>query len=83
MKLHAFTVAKTILERLHGKKKTAMVTVANAVMRVKGKKVSKWSQPSEMNVIRSTTRVLRSYQNCEKHLRVSRASALFSRLPAL
>ena len=61
---------------LYGENKTAMVTVTHGADARERKKASKLSQPSELNVIRKTTRVVYSDQNYEKHLS-------FSRLPLL
>ena len=53
-----------------------MVTITQGADARERKKVSKWSQPSEIVVMRRTARVIHNDQNCKKHLR-------FSRIPSL
>ena len=53
-----------------------MITITEGADARERKKVSKWSQPSEIVVMRRTARVIHNHQNCEKYLR-------FSRLPSL
>ena len=46
------------------------------------KQATKWSRSSKINVIRRTTDVIHSDQNCKKHLKFSRLLSLFSRASA-